>query len=516
MRYFVCMLGLVAVARLFSGCDPRAPDASAAKPRLLAAGDLNNLYVVQAQGEGDGAAFRFWQRDARGTWHEAGPGQGAIAAAAAWRENLLVFFPSGRYGLFGLGPPLIQPSPVPSWTPAAVGEDGLAIDAFGWNAAGEPIAARLEDGKWSWRRVDADLKRGKVLDPVLARFAGRLFLVWREEQPSLTGPSPSFRLWFAWQDKDGWHVPTPSRLYVTSAPTVAAAAGTLACLFQKAQGDGRADQWTLATYATADEDWHEVGPLGGVAVAGPLVLVRSDQAFCAAALEGGRPSVATIDVSAGRAGPFLSLAAEEPPARPPIDYNSLMVFGMAALSLVALLITWHRSRRAAGPQVVPGEGGAGAGANRPGASGYVPAPILRRGVAIAIDHFLLFILVAPFLAIFSPELLNHMAAGVPLTLDEMVVAEGPYLVVSLVYFVVAEGAFGRTFGKRLMRIHVRGESGTPISFWQALVRNLLRIVDFFPTLYVLGMLFIVMGPRSQRLGDRAAHTIVVADLSAAA
>ncbi|MCX5672651.1 MAG: hypothetical protein NTU94_15145, partial [Planctomycetota bacterium] len=101
MRYWVGILGVVAAARLFSGCDLGQADPAAAKPRLLAAGDLNTLYVALGRGEGDAAVFRFWQRDARGTWHEGAPGPGVIAAAAAWRENLLVFFPSGRYGLFG-------------------------------------------------------------------------------------------------------------------------------------------------------------------------------------------------------------------------------------------------------------------------------------------------------------------------------------------------------------------------------------------------------------------------------
>jgi len=520
MRYWVGILGVVAAARLFSGCDLGQADPAAAKPRLLAAGDLNTLYVAQARGEGDAAVFRFWQRDARGTWHEGAPGQGVIAAAAAWRENLLVFFPSGRYGLFGLGKPVIQPSPVAAWTPAAVCEDGLAVDAFGWNAAGEPVSARHEEGKWSWRRVDADLKRGKVLDPALVRFTGRLFLVWREEEPSLTGAAPSFRLWFAWQDKDGWHVPARSRLYVASAPAVAATSNALACLFLKAQGDGKPDLWTLATYAKGDEDWHETGTLAGSLPAGPLVLVRSGEAFHVVGLEEGRPVVSALEVPAARAGPFLAFTAAET-VRPQLDYSSVIVFGLAALSLILVLVSWQKARRAAGSQAASGAGAAAQGAaaaerrRSPGGWGYVPAPIYKRGVAVLIDYFLLGILVTVVITHLAPDLRPQWVFTPDLmfglTLHQMAMLQAIYFALGLVYFTLSEALFGRTLGKRLMGLRVRSESGSPIVFWQALVRNLLRFADEFPAMYLLGVLFIMMGPRPQRLGDRAARTLVVLD-----
>ena len=52
------------------------------------------------------------------------------------------------------------------------------------------------------------------------------------------------------------------------------------------------------------------------------------------------------------------------------------------------------------------------------------------------------------------------------------------------------------------------EGGGHVGFGAAVVRNLLRLVDglFF---YLVGALFAFSSPRAQRLGDRAAHTVVV-------
>ena len=76
------------------------------------------------------------------------------------------------------------------------------------------------------------------------------------------------------------------------------------------------------------------------------------------------------------------------------------------------------------------------------------------------------------------------------------------------YYIVCEAATGATLGKRIVGIRVLGEDGEQVTFGAAVVRNLLRLVDalFF---YLVGVLFALTSARGQRLGDRAAHTIVV-------
>ena len=82
------------------------------------------------------------------------------------------------------------------------------------------------------------------------------------------------------------------------------------------------------------------------------------------------------------------------------------------------------------------------------------------------------------------------------------------LALGLGYYVVCEAATGATLGKRMVGIRVVSEDGQRLTFVAAVVRNLLRLVDclFF---YLVGAIFALTSPRGQRLGDRAAHTLVV-------
>jgi uncharacterized RDD family membrane protein YckC len=76
------------------------------------------------------------------------------------------------------------------------------------------------------------------------------------------------------------------------------------------------------------------------------------------------------------------------------------------------------------------------------------------------------------------------------------------------YYVLCEAATGATLGKRMAGIYVVGEDGERLTFEASLVRNLLRLVDclFF---YLVGAIFALTSANGQRLGDRAAHTLVV-------
>jgi len=83
-----------------------------------------------------------------------------------------------------------------------------------------------------------------------------------------------------------------------------------------------------------------------------------------------------------------------------------------------------------------------------------------------------------------------------------------FLLLGLGYYVLCEAATGATLGKRIVGIHVIGEDGKHVTFAAAVVRNVLRLVDclFF---YLVGAIFALTSQQGQRLGDRAAHTLVV-------
>jgi uncharacterized RDD family membrane protein YckC len=74
------------------------------------------------------------------------------------------------------------------------------------------------------------------------------------------------------------------------------------------------------------------------------------------------------------------------------------------------------------------------------------------------------------------------------------------------YFAFCEWRWGQTMGKNATGIEVRSVDGAErLTYGQASIRNLLRLVDFF----VVGELMIATTERRQRLGDKAARTIVV-------
>jgi uncharacterized RDD family membrane protein YckC len=70
-------------------------------------------------------------------------------------------------------------------------------------------------------------------------------------------------------------------------------------------------------------------------------------------------------------------------------------------------------------------------------------------------------------------------------------------------------ADGATPGKRALGIMVLHDDGTPVRWPAALVRNLLRAVDFLPALYGLGLAAMLINRDFKRLGDIAAGTVVV-------
>jgi uncharacterized RDD family membrane protein YckC len=67
---------------------------------------------------------------------------------------------------------------------------------------------------------------------------------------------------------------------------------------------------------------------------------------------------------------------------------------------------------------------------------------------------------------------------------------------------------GVTPGKRMYNLQVRSADGTPISWRGSILRNLLRVADFFPVAYVGGIATMAMTKRFQRMGDLAADTVV--------
>lgn len=80
------------------------------------------------------------------------------------------------------------------------------------------------------------------------------------------------------------------------------------------------------------------------------------------------------------------------------------------------------------------------------------------------------------------------------------------------YFVLWESlGRGQTPGKRALHLRVVSTEGRRVTFFSALVRNLVRIVDFLPSGYLIGLVTMLITPQEQRLGDLAAGTVVIVE-----
>jgi uncharacterized RDD family membrane protein YckC len=78
------------------------------------------------------------------------------------------------------------------------------------------------------------------------------------------------------------------------------------------------------------------------------------------------------------------------------------------------------------------------------------------------------------------------------------------------YFTLFEAFWnGQTPGKKLFKIRVIQDSGRQITLFESMTRNLIRIIDYLPGFYLVGVIAMLCNPRHQRLGDLAAGTLVI-------
>jgi uncharacterized RDD family membrane protein YckC len=131
----------------------------------------------------------------------------------------------------------------------------------------------------------------------------------------------------------------------------------------------------------------------------------------------------------------------------------------------------------------------------------------KRIVAAIIDIVVLAVVFVIFAMLFGDtQTEGEDTSGVNLSLNG-----GPaiaYFVVVLAYYFVMEAATGKTLGKMVMGLRVVSTSG-PYTPMKAFIRNLLRIIDGLPFLYLLGIIVVASSKQKQRIGDMAAGTLVV-------
>jgi len=153
---------------------------------------------------------------------------------------------------------------------------------------------------------------------------------------------------------------------------------------------------------------------------------------------------------------------------------------------------------------------------------FALASIGNRFLAVAIDHFIQYlsiILIAWFFLWISNTSLGSTGTTADQWLEEMPKWTVAIMIIAIFlvfasYFIVFEWLWnGQTPGKRIMKLRAIRDDGRPITLWEAVARNLLRVFDaapgFFLPIYSVGLIVIFISGRDQRVGDIFAGTVVI-------
>jgi len=137
---------------------------------------------------------------------------------------------------------------------------------------------------------------------------------------------------------------------------------------------------------------------------------------------------------------------------------------------------------------------------------YQVAGLATRGIAQILDLLILLGVLGAvyFFALFELGSGQDTLAGLTAVIGSFVVVFGYHWVLEAFWS-------GQTIGKKVFRLRAVGDRGEPMTFVQAGIRNIVRIVDFLPYGYGVGLVVLFINGRGKRLGDLAAGTVVVKD-----
>jgi uncharacterized RDD family membrane protein YckC len=147
---------------------------------------------------------------------------------------------------------------------------------------------------------------------------------------------------------------------------------------------------------------------------------------------------------------------------------------------------------------------------------YVLASVGNRFLAAALDHLIQLAVIVALLLLLQ----FYLSTGLGAFLSNGTWAAA--LIVLIVFFiiwgylVVFETLWnGQTPGKRVMGLRVIREDGRPVRFFEAFVRNIIRLViDFQPIpSFSVGVVSTIFSEKSKRVGDYVAGTVVVKERS---
>jgi uncharacterized RDD family membrane protein YckC len=161
-------------------------------------------------------------------------------------------------------------------------------------------------------------------------------------------------------------------------------------------------------------------------------------------------------------------------------------------------------------QEAPSSGGsrrAGSSSAQRGGAVPVPARLGDRFIAIILDTLFLFALIFVIAALISLRWSTVQDLGLSEPMLLALGASSAILIVFLYHWLL-EGAFGATMGKAIVGVRVLNQRGGLPGLRSSAVRNVVRLLDAVP-FYLLGFFVAVFSPARRRIGDYAAHTVVL-------
>lgn len=144
---------------------------------------------------------------------------------------------------------------------------------------------------------------------------------------------------------------------------------------------------------------------------------------------------------------------------------------------------------------------------------YDVAGIGSRFLAALLDHIFIGLILS-----LSCVFVSIVASRLDLGLDSELVLSlfvlGVYLSLCAYHIFFETIWNGQTPGKRIIGLRMVRTGGRPIGFLGSTIRNFIRLVDFLPILYGLGVIVMFIDRRSRRLGDLAAGCMAVRERKA--
>lgn len=128
-------------------------------------------------------------------------------------------------------------------------------------------------------------------------------------------------------------------------------------------------------------------------------------------------------------------------------------------------------------------------------------PVSRRLTAAFIDYFLV-VCIMLFLIFFKRRALPFLIARRAIA-----------LILPPLYFLVKDSMFGKSIGKMLLGISVFNENDNKRGgILESIIRNWYLVIPVIgPTIFAIIMAVQIISGRKQRIGDKAAGTIVIKD-----